>query len=88
MGNKDSLDNITILVVKECSTRSFFACVCPTKGAESQVTAELFLDAVQELGFRDAPSMFQCDQEPALLDVIKLVSPCRKAQTKYHIIHW
>ena len=81
MGHKGSPDKITIFVVKECNTRSICACVCPTKGAESQVAAELFLDAVQELGFRDAPIMYKCDQEPALLDVINLVSSCRKSQT-------
>ena len=42
----DPEDKITIFIVKEFTTNSLFATVCPRKGTECQVGAELFLDAL------------------------------------------
>ena len=81
MGGKDDPDKITVFVLKECVTRSIYACICLKKGSESQIAAELFIDAIAELGFKDAPILYKCDQEPALLDIVHLVSRSRAAQT-------
>ena len=76
---KDPEDKLCLFILKEKRSKSVFSCVCPRKGTESQVAAELFLDAIYELGYRDSKILYKSDQEPALLDVINLVSTSRAA---------
>ena len=52
-----------------------------TKGTECTVAADLFLNAINELGYRDATITYKSDQEPALVDVIHVVSASRSAKT-------
>ena len=78
---RNSDDKVTLFILKEKRSKSIFACVCQRKGSESQAAAELFLDAVHELGYHDSPIMYKSDQEPAIVDIINLVSSNRKAPT-------
>ena len=49
-----------IFVLREKVTKRLFACVCPRKGTESQVAAELFIDAIHELGYANSKIMYKC----------------------------
>ena len=79
--DSDPEDKITIFVLKECNSRSLFACVCPTKGTECTVAANLYLDAIQELGYKHCTIQYKNDQEPALMAVVDIVSKSRVAAT-------
>ena len=79
--DEDPQDKVTVFVIKECISKSLFACVCPTKGTECEVAAKLYLDAIQELGYKDCTVQFKNDQEPALMAVINLVSKSRSSPT-------
>ena len=69
----DPNDKITLFILKEFQSKSIFACVCPKKGTECQVSAELFLDAMQELGLKNSRVLFRSDQEPAIQAVLDMV---------------
>ena len=75
----DENDKVTLFVLKECLTKSIFSCVCPKKGTETQVAAELFLDAMEELGLKNAKVMYKSDQEPAIKGVLDMVTKARSA---------
>ena len=74
-------DKITLFILKERKSKAIFATVCPVKGTETQAATELFLDAIEELGYKDSPILYKSDQEPSILAVLNEVSRLRLAKT-------